>query len=242
MRRRHTSGVSACSALCMRKAMRRKSLRTLPGLRSMDLCWKASSPRNFLPPCVKAAGSKLVIEIAKDPVRWRWKPAPIVAIAGVAPSGRNLSEMGIRGAPSSEPWIESNIWLVRSFAFVSLSRAVWISSQLENASAIDYARAVADAAAAGGRWIVSLDDTLRTKLRARDPSALETWRRLSSYLKFAESHAAWRALVPYGNVGIVVDPASTKQELRRGVPESRGTSPGALPTGGVFRAERRCSG
>jgi hypothetical protein len=160
----------------------------------------------------QAAGSKLVIEIAKDPVRWRWKPAPIVAIAGVAPSGHNLSEMGIRGAPSSQPWIESNIWLVRSFAFVSLSRAVWISSQLENASAIDYQRAVADAAAAGGRWIVSLDDTLRTKLRARDPSALETWHRVSSYLKFAESHAGWRALVPYGNVGIVVDSASAKQD------------------------------
>lgn len=160
----------------------------------------------------QAAGSKLVIEIAKNPVRWRWKPAPIVAIAGVAPSGRNLSEMGIRGTPSSQPWIESNIWLVRSFAFVSPSRAVWISSQLENASAIDYERAVADAAAAGGRWIVSLDDTLRTKLRARDPSALETWHRVSSYLKFAESHAAWRALVPYGNVGIVVDSASTKQD------------------------------
>lgn len=160
----------------------------------------------------QAAGSKLVIEIAKNPVRWRWKPAPIVAIAGVAPSGRNLSEMGIRGTPSSQPWIESNIWLVRSFAFVSPSRAVWISSQLENASAIDYERAVADAAAAGGRWIVSLDDTLRTKLRARDRSALETWHRVSSYLKFAESHAAWRALVPYGNVGIVVDSASTKQD------------------------------
>jgi hypothetical protein len=161
----------------------------------------------------KAAGSMLVVEIAQDAAPWRWKPAPIVAVAGVAPSGRNLSEMGIRGAPSSEPWIQSNIWLVRSFALGSRSRPVWISSQLENASAVDYARAVADAAAGGGRWIVSLDDRLRAKLRARDASALEAWRRLSNYVKFAESHAAWRALAPYGNVGIVLDPASTKQDL-----------------------------
>ena len=160
----------------------------------------------------QAAGSKLVIEIAKDPARWRWEPATIVVIAGAAPRGRNLSEMGIRGAPSSQPWIESNIWLVRSFAFVSPSRAVWISSHLDHASAIDYQRAVADAAAAGGRWIVSLDDALRAKLRARDPSALKTWRRLSIYLKFAESHSAWRALAPYGNVGIVVDSTSTKHD------------------------------
>ena len=161
----------------------------------------------------KAAGSMLVVEIAKDAASWRWKPAPIVAVAGVAPSGRNLSEMGIRGAPSSEPWIASNIWLVRSFGLASPSRPVWISSQLENASAVDYARAVADAAAAGGRWIVSLDDAFRAKLRARDASALEAWRRLSSYLRFAEGHAAWRTLAPYGNVGIVLDPASTKQDL-----------------------------
>jgi hypothetical protein len=161
----------------------------------------------------KAAGSMLVVEIAKDAAPWRWKPAPIVAVAGVVPSARNLSEMGIRGAPSSEPWVESNIWLVRSFALTSPSRLVWISSQPENASAVDYARAVADAAAAGGRWIVSLDDALRAKLRARDASALEAWRRLSSYLKFAESHGTWRALAPYGNVGIVLDPASTKQDL-----------------------------
>jgi len=161
----------------------------------------------------KAAGSMLVVEVAKDAGAWWWNPAPIVAVAGVAPSGRNLSEMGIRGAPSSEPWIESNIWLVRSFGATPASRPVWISSQLENASAADYARAVADAAAAGGRWIVSLDDVLRAKLRAGDASAIEVWHRLSNYLKFAENHASWRALSPYGNVGIVLDPASTKQDL-----------------------------
>lgn len=169
-------------------------------------------PPEFPAALRRAAGSMLVIEIANDAASWRWKPAPIIAVTGVAPSGRNLSEMGIRGAPSSEPWIESNIWLVRSFDLASPSHSVWISSQLENASSIDYARAVADAAAAGGHWIVSLDDALRAKLCARDASALETWRRLSSYVKFAESHAAWRAFAPYGNVGIVLDPASAKPD------------------------------
>ena len=161
----------------------------------------------------KAAGSMLVVEIAKDAALWRWNPTPIAAVVGVAPSARNLSDMGIRGTPSSQPWIESNMWLVRSFRLALPLRQVWISNQLENASDVDYLRAVADAAAAGGRWIVSLDDALRTKLRAGDTSALQAWRRLSSYLKFAEAHAAWRALPPFGNVGIVPDTASTKQDL-----------------------------
>lgn len=161
----------------------------------------------------KAAGSMLIIEIAKDAALWRWRAAPIVAVSGVAPSAHNLAEMGIRGAPSSQPWIQSNIWLVRSFGLASPLRTVWISSQLENATPLDYARAVADSAAAGGRWIISLDDALRAKLRAGDAGALKAWRHLSSYVKFRESHAAWRALSSYGNVGIVLDPSSTKQEL-----------------------------
>src|SRR5579871_1399239 len=155
----------------------------------------------------KAAGSMLVVEIARDAASWRWRQAPVVAVAGAPPSGRNLSEMGIRGSPSSQPWLESNIWLVRSFALASRSRPVWISSQLENATAIDYERAIADAAAAGGRWIVSLDDSLRAKLLAGDASAGETWHRLSSYLKFSEDRARGRDLTAYGNVGIVLDPS-----------------------------------
>ena len=73
----------------------------------------------------KAAGSLLVVEIARAAAPWRWNPAPIVALEGVAPSARNLSEMGIRGAPSSEPWIESNICLVRTFGLVWSSHPVW---------------------------------------------------------------------------------------------------------------------
>jgi hypothetical protein len=171
-------------------------------------------PSEFPAALRKAAGSMLVIEIPKDAAEWRRKPSLIVAVAGVAPSGRNLSEMGIRGAPSSQPWIESNVWLARSFALGSASRprAVWINSQLENPSAIDYERAVADASAAGGRWIISFDDALRAKLLAHDALAEETWRRLSTYLKFSETHTDWRALAPYGNVGLVLD-TSTQTEV-----------------------------
>jgi hypothetical protein len=169
--------------------------------------------REFSAALRKAAGSMLVIEIAKEPTPSRWNSAPIVAVEGVAPSAHNLSEMGIRGAPSSEPWIESNIWLVHSLTITAPPRPLWISSQLEHPSAVDYARAVADAAAAGGRWIVSLDDPLRAKLRIRDPSALEAWRRLSSYLKFAESRSRSRGVAPYGNVGIVLDPEASNQDV-----------------------------
>jgi hypothetical protein len=165
--------------------------------------------REFPAALRKAAGSLLVIEITKDAAAWRWESVPIVAVAGVTPSGRNLSEMGIRGSPSSQPWIESNIWLVWSLAIPSSSRLVWISSQLEKPLAVDYERAIADSSTAGGRWIISLDDALRAELRTHNVSALETWSRLATYLNFANTHTAWHALAPYGKVGIVLDPASS---------------------------------
>jgi hypothetical protein len=168
-------------------------------------------PSDFPAALRKAAGSMSVIEVTDDASLERWKQTPIVAVAGIPPSGRNLSEMGIRGAPSSQPWIESNVWLTRSFNLGS-PRTIWISSRLESPTPLDYERAVADAGAAGGHWIVSLDDGLRAKLRAHDVSALETWHRLSAYLKFADIHAAWRALAPYGNVAFVLDPESKQPD------------------------------
>src|SRR5438045_9319673 len=99
--------------------------------------------------------------------------------------------MDTRRSPTTQPWTESNIWLVRSFDIASRSRPVWISSQIESPSAVDYARAVADAAAAGGRWIVSLDDVLRAKMRAQDTSAMATWQRVAHFMKFTECRAMW---------------------------------------------------
>ncbi len=181
---------------------------------SLDgLVLEGDFPAEFPAALRKAAGSMAVIEVAKEASSARWKPDPIIAVTGVMPSGRNLSEIGIRGSPSSQPWIESNVWLARSFPLGHPSRSLWISSRLESPTTLDYQRAVADASAAGGRWVVSLDDALRAKILAHDSTALETWQRLLSYLKFAESHAAWREPLPYGNVGIVLDPATNQPDV-----------------------------
>jgi hypothetical protein len=74
-------------------------------------------------------------------------------------------------------------------------------------------RSVADAALAGGRWIVALDDTLRAQLFHRDSRGMATWRGIAAYLKFAEEHTEWRSFVPYGNVAIVLDTAGQTPDL-----------------------------
>ncbi len=149
----------------------------------------------------------LIISIAAEPAPVRTSGAPLLAVEGVQPSSRHPMEDGIRATPTTEPWIESNMWRVRSFRLGTKSRPIWISHGPKAASRAYYAKSVADAAAAGGRWVVTLADDLRAKLFLKDPEALASWRDIAAYLRFAEEHADWRNWAPYGNVGIILDTA-----------------------------------
>lgn len=147
----------------------------------------------------------VVIPIERDHAPVRRSAATLAAIEGVRPSARDLADMGIRAGASAEPWIESNIWLVRSFRLSNAWRPVWISQEPNPGSPGDYTHCVADASVAGGRWIVSLDDRLREGLFRNEPEALAAWRGIAGYLKFAEDHSEWRNFQPYGNVAIILD-------------------------------------
>ncbi len=163
---------------------------------------------------LRAKGSSaIVLPVRSDVGAGRADGAPLRILEGVRPSARNLADMGIRAAASAEPWIDSNIWLVRSYRSESEWRPVWISQQPNPSAPGDYIRCVADAAVGGGRWIVALDDELRAKLFRKEAGALATWREIGVYLKFAEDHAEWRSFAPYGNLALVIDSASETPEL-----------------------------
>ena len=126
----------------------------------------------------------------------------------VTPRIRAISESGaVDATPTSEPWIDSNTWLIRSLGAAGGGRPVWLGNRLENPSAGDYARAIADAAAGGGRWVVAPDDALRAGLWRGQPEALATWRRVGAWLSFYEQHAEWRAFAPAAALGIIQDSA-----------------------------------
>ena len=160
-----------------------------------------------------AQDQPVVIPIWRDASSAPGARGPLLAVEGVRPDARNLTDMGIRGGASAVPWIDSNIWLVRSLRRGPQWQPVWIDQQPSPSSPGDYSRCVADAAVAGGRWIIALDDDLRTRLFRREAASLGEWRRIVSYLKFAEEHADWRSFAPYGNVGIIVDAASKNPEV-----------------------------
>ena len=157
--------------------------------------------------------SAIVIPILTDAAAGRTSKAALVAVQGVRPSARDLAEMGIKAGPSAEPWIESNIWLVQSMRTGKEWRPVWVNQEPNPSSEGDYIRCVADGAVGSGRWIVALDDDLRARLFRKEAAALTTWHHITAYLQFAEDHAEWRSFAPYGNLGIIVDPAGKNSDV-----------------------------
>ena len=179
------------------------------GIAMLGLVYPGADPEKFMPAAADARLDGIVLE-GKFPSgsAARIAGTVVIPLEGDSPSARNLADMGIRAAPSSEPWIESNIWRVRAARFFEPGRPAWISYRIDRPKEADYARSIADAAVAGGRWIVDLDETLRVKLRRGEPGALAVWRRIADCLRFAEDHAAWRGFVPFGKLGIIVEPGA----------------------------------
>jgi hypothetical protein len=148
--------------------------------------------------------------------RNKGRELPVIVLPakqGTAPGVRLFTADGAAQAtPTSEPWIDSNIWLVRSLRARG-PEPVWLGYALEKPSADDYTRAIADAAAAGGRWVVSPDDALLAGLANKNPEAQALWRRIAGVLRFFEEHAAWRSFTPTGPLGILRDPAAADADM-----------------------------
>jgi len=132
---------------------------------------------------------------------------------GGAPGIRLLTESGAAVAtPTSEPWIDSNLWLVRALRAKGPA-PVWLGFALENPSVDNYVRAIADSAAAGGHWVVAPDDSLLSGLANKQPDALATWHRITEAVGFFEEHRVWSRFAATGSVGIVRDPTTRYPDI-----------------------------
>jgi hypothetical protein len=104
--------------------------------------------------------------------------------------------------------VDSNGWAIRLAAALHPGSAVWVDAAPAEKSFLtagSYLIAVADSAAFGGRWIVSLDNSLAVSLAAGKSDALATWSRLTAAAGFFADHKAWPAYVPMAVVGVVSD-------------------------------------
>ena len=141
-----------------------------------------------------------------------WNTAdPIISVGGLAwprmkpmtNGGRDSADAG----PTANPWIDSNSWVAKLATARAPGKQVWLvvdppkdePPPAEGA----YRVAVADASAAGARWVVSLDDKLSQALAQGNAEAAKTWRGILAALTFFEKHREWRSYTYQGPLGII---------------------------------------
>lgn len=137
-------------------------------------------------------------------------PAGVVVIEGEWP-GVKMSPSGaldqVSAGPTGNPWVDSNGWKIRLAAELNPEAVVWIDAAPKEPRLFteSYLVGIADSAAYGGRWIVSLDTQLAAGIAGQERKALETWKKLTGAASFFADRKAWSDFRPEAVVGVVSD-------------------------------------
>jgi hypothetical protein len=159
----------------------------------------------------QSAGARPVIEIVPR-ARLRFSGVPVVATyQGVWPGIAPEEESSAKAAPSGAPWIHTNTGFLRFVRAAAGDLPVWIANQPPSGQAITpqrYMQAYGDAAIAGARWVLALDEDLAEKLRAADERAIAEWKQIVRFAAWFEEHKEWRRLRPAGLLALIQDKGS----------------------------------
>jgi len=188
-----------------------KNPSTLALLKGTNIDCLLTGGENELQPVVGAATRSGFRVVRKNAL-----PRGITVINGLWP-GIKLSPSHDRdeasSGPTGEPWVNSNGWKVRLTRALNPQSAVWIDSQPENTQPGSYTLCFADAAACGGRWIISLDEQLANGIQNGNQEALAEWQSLGRAANFFATHNSWSDYINEAVVGVVSDFAGKNEFL-----------------------------
>lgn len=145
-------------------------------------------------------------------------PVAIVTVKGEWP-GVRLSRIGGNEAasgPTGVPWVNSNGWRVRLASALNPQSAIWVEAppkEHDAVTAASYVMAIADSAAYGGRWILSLDTQFAADVGAGKPAALKDWQRITAATAFFAVHPSWSRYSAEATVGVLSDFTGPNQSL-----------------------------
>ena len=145
-------------------------------------------------------------------------PPGVSLVSGEWP-GIQLSPSGkvdtVAAGPTGAPWVDSNGWKIRLTAALHPETTVWVDAPPKGPRLFpqSYVVAVADSAARGGRWVISLDDQLAAGIAGQTPAALATWKRITAAAGFFDAHRSWQAYLPAASIGVISDFAGPNEFL-----------------------------
>ncbi|SPE28768.1 conserved hypothetical protein [Candidatus Sulfopaludibacter sp. SbA3] len=134
-------------------------------------------------------------------------PPAVTVIKGEWP-GVKLGRGGGGAGPTGVPWVNSNGWAVRLAMALNPEAAVWVDASPVAGTFVtadSYLIAIADSAAHGGRWIVSLDAPLAASLAAGKAEAQKPWKRILETTAFFAARKMWSVYAPVANLGVISD-------------------------------------
>jgi hypothetical protein len=142
-------------------------------------------------------------------------PSEVTVIEGEWPGIRLSNERGAADAgPTGAPWIDANYWRVQLAQTLHPGKPAWVAASPPEkprlVSPDSYVLALADAAAAGGRWVVELADT-HAKEIAAGQSAL--WQRIEQAMAFFDQHSNWNNFKPEAAFGVLSDFSESNEFL-----------------------------
>ena len=135
-------------------------------------------------------------------------PAGISVIKGVWPGVKGGRAARTEAGPTGVPWVDSNGWTIQLARRQHPEVQVWVDAAPAADAVVtadSYLIAIADSAAYGGRWIVSLDAPLAAAMAAHKPEADKPWNRIKQAAAFFAAHQAWSEYAPFAVVGVVSD-------------------------------------
>ncbi len=108
--------------------------------------------------------------------------------------------------PTGAPWVDANGWSIHLARALHPGNPIWVEAvpekgTVQNDSA--YLLAIADSAANGARWVVSLDDATAGGIAAKEPRPVERWRKMTSAIDFFEKHRDWSNMPARANLAVL---------------------------------------
>jgi hypothetical protein len=134
-------------------------------------------------------------------------PAGAAILKGEWPGIAMTRGGGASAGPTGVPWVDTNSWKIRLEAARRPGADIWVDAPPKGPRvfASSYRTAIADAAAHGGRWVISLDAQLAAGIADGKAPALATWKDIAGTAGFFAMRKQWPAYLPEAIVGIVSD-------------------------------------